>query len=321
MDSNADPNRPVIAPKAGTPAFGAADGMPDERFAPSGPVDIAYEEIGDSSGRPILLVPGLGTQMIHWDSELCGMLAARGFRVIRMENRDSGHSTVLSDEGLPDPVSLFLGLKRGLRYGLEEMADDAIAVLDHLGIERADLAGFSMGGMIVQAAVLRHPERVSALTSIMSRTGHRADAAPDPRHGLALLKTRPDDLESFIWHMKRLSAVIGSPAYRPDPERLERMARMSWARGIHPEGTARQLHAVNTQTDRTGRLGEVRAPTLVIHGAADRLVFPRGGRRTAAAIPDARLRVFEGMGHDLPSQLWPRFAAEIEANALRTGAD
>ena len=297
------------------------DRMPDERFAPSGTVEIAYEVIGDPSGRPILLVPGLGTQMIHWDAEFCGMLVDRGFMVIRMENRDSGRSTLLTDAGLPDPVSLFLGLKRGLRYGLDDMADDAIAVLDHLGIERADLAGFSMGGMVVQSAVLRHPERVSSLTSIMSRTGHRADALPHPRHGLALLKTRPEDLEDFIWHVKRLSAVIGSPAYRPDPDRLERLARLSWERGIHPEGTARQLHAVNTQSDRTRRLGGVRVPTLVIHGAADRLVFPRGGRRTAAAIPGARLRVYEGMGHDLPRQLWPRFAAEIEANALRDGSD
>ena len=297
------------------------DEMPDERFAPSGPVAIAYEEIGDPSGRPILLVPGLGTQMIHWDAEFCGMLAERGFRVIRMENRDSGRSTLLTEEGLPDPVSLFLGLKRGLRYGLEDMADDAIAVLDHLGIERADLAGFSMGGMVVQSAVLRHPERVSGLVSIMSRTGHRADAMPDPRHGFALLKTRPEDLESFIWHVKRLSEVIGSPEYRPEPERQERIARISWSRGIHPEGTARQLHAINTQSDRTDALGSVRVPTLVIHGAADRLVFPRGGRRTAAAIPGARLRVYEGMGHDLPRQLWPRFAAEIEANALRGGAN
>lgn len=298
-----------------------AEGMPDERFAPSGTVQIAYEEIGDRSGRPILMVPGLGTQMIHWDSEFCWMLVDRGFRVIRMENRDSGRSTLLTDRGLPDPVSLFLGFKRGLRYGLEEMADDAIAVLDHLEIERADLAGFSMGGMIVQSAALRHPERVSGLVSIMSRTGHRADAAPDPRHGLALLKTRPEDLEGFIWHVKRLSDVIGSPAYRPDPDRLERVARMAWTRGIHPEGTARQLHAVNTQSDRTRELGAVRVPTLVIHGAADRLVFPRGGRRTAAAVPGARLRVYEGMGHDLPRPLWPRFAAEIEANALRGGSD
>lgn len=296
-------------------------GMPDESFAPSGSVEIAYEEIGDPSGRPILLVPGLGTQMIHWDAEFCEMLVERGFRVIRMENRDSGSSTLLNDAGLPDPVSLFLGLKRGLRYGLEEMADDAIAVLDHLGIERADLAGFSMGGMVVQSAVLRHPERVSGLISIMSRTGHRADAAPDPRHGYALVKTRPEDLESFIGHVRRLSEVIGSPDFRPDPDRQERIARLSWARGIHPAGTARQLHAINTQSDRTEALGSVRVPTLVIHGAADRLVFPRGGRRTAAAIPGARLRVYEGMGHDLPSQLWPRFAAEIEANALRDPAN
>lgn len=296
-------------------------GMPDVQLAPSGAIEIAYEEIGDASGRPILLVPGLGTQMIAWDAEFCGLLAERGFRVIRMESRDTGSSTLLSEAGVPDPVSLFLGLRRGLRYGLEDMADDAIAVLDHLGIERADLAGFSMGGMIVQTAVLRHPERVSSLTSIMSRTGHRADALPAPRQGYALLKIRPEDPDDFVRHLKELSEVIGSPAYRPDPERLERQARLAWARGIQPEGTARQLHAVSTQADRTGRLGSVRVPTLVIHGAADRLVFPRGGRRTADAIPGARLRIYEGMGHDLPRELWPRFVGEMEANALRGGAD
>lgn len=321
MDSSDGPERLKNASETGPPGFGGGPGMPDERFAPAGSVEIAYEEFGDPSGRPILLIPGLGTQMIAWDAEFCEMLTERGFRAIRIDNRDTGGSTILSDAGVPDPVSLFLGLRRGLRYGLEEMADDAIAVLDHLEIERADLAGFSMGGMVVQAAVLRHPERVSSLTSIMSRTGHRADAAPAPRQGLALLKVRPDDPDEFVEHMKRLSEVIGSPAYRPEPARLERQARLAWARGIQPEGTARQLHAVNTQADRTESLGSVRAPTLVIHGAADRLVFPKGGRRTAAAIPGARLRIYEGMGHDLPRQLWPRFAAEIEANAQRNGAD
>lgn len=297
---------------------GAGVLLPGESRATSGQVEIAFQDLGRAGDPPILLVPGLGTQMIYWDEAFCGMLAERGFRVIRMENRDTGRSTVLDGSGKPGLAPMLLGLPRTLRYGLPEMADDAVAVLDTLGINKAHLAGFSMGGMIVQTVAIRHPERVLSMCSIMSRTGARRDAFPGLREVTALLRNRPEDLDQFISNVELLARVIGSTSYPPDPERLRRLATLAWHRGIHRDGTARQMHAVNCQSDRTAALSHLETPTLVIHGAADRLVFPRGGRATAAAIPNSRLRIYEGMAHDLPEQLWPQFAAEIEANALRT---
>jgi pimeloyl-ACP methyl ester carboxylesterase len=280
-------------------------------------VQIAYDVRGNPDDPALLIVPGLGTQLIYWDVELCDMLVDRGLRVIRMDNRDAGRSSVLNHLGAPPTLPMLLGLPRKLAYGLHDMADDAVAVLDHLGVERAHVAGYSMGGMIVQTMAIRHPDRVSSLCSIMSRTGARRDALPGLQETIALLRTTPRDEEQYVERLQMLSATIGSKRYPPDPERLVRLARLGWERGIHRAGTARQLHAIDCQPDRTRELGRVTAPTLVIHGSADRLVFPRGGRATAKAVPGARLRVYDGMAHDLPEQLWPQFAAEIEANAQR----
>jgi pimeloyl-ACP methyl ester carboxylesterase len=288
-----------------------------ECFAPSGELEIAYDVHGSPDDPPLLIIPGLGTQLIYWDLELCEMLVQRGLRVVRMDNRDAGHSTVLNHLGHPPTVPMLFGIPRGLRYTLADMADDVIAVLDHLGEPKAHLAGYSMGGMIAQTVAIRHPDRVSSLCSIMSRTGARQDAFPGVRELIALFRATPRDMDEYLERLEMLSATIGSRAYPADPERLRRLARLGWERGIHRAGTARQLHAISCQPDRSRDLGRVTAPTLVMHGSADRLVFPRGGRATARAIPGARLRVYDGMAHDLPQQLWPQFAAEIQANAER----
>ncbi len=289
-----------------------------EGFAPSGEIRIAFDDRGSPDDPALLIVPGLGAQMIYWDVELCDMLVARGFRVIRIDNRDCGLSTVLNDEGVPDTLPMLLGLPRQLRYGLHDMADDAVAVLDHLGIDRAHILGFSMGGMIVQTMAIRHPDRVSSMCSMISRTGARRDAFPGLRELIALFRTKPKSLEEYVRRMEMLSEAIGSKAYPPDRARLRALAELGWQRGVHLAGSARQLHAINCQPDRTRDLGRVKVPTLVIHGSADRLVFPRGGRATAKAVPGAKLRVYQGMAHDLPEQLWPQFAAEIDANANRS---
>jgi pimeloyl-ACP methyl ester carboxylesterase len=289
----------------------------NEQFAPSGDLQIAFDERGRPDDPPLLVVPGLGNQLIYFDAELADMLAARGFRVIRMENRDAGHSSVLNDRGAPGTLPMLLGLPRQLRYGLHDMADDAVAVLDHLGIDKAHVLGFSMGGMIIQTIAIRHPERVASLCSIMSRTGARRDALPGLREMTALFRNTPTDLDEYVARLEMLFEVIGSKRYPVDRERLRELATVGWHRGIHRAGTARQLHAINCQPDRTRDLGRVTAPALVIHGSADRLVFPRGGRATARAIPGAKLRIYDGMAHDLPQQLWPQFVAEIDANANR----
>ncbi len=293
-------------------------GTVTERFAPSGGLQIAFDERGNPDDPALIVVPGLGAQMIYWDVELCDMLVERGFRVIRIDNRDCGRSTVLNEQGTPGTLPMLLGLPRQLRYGLHDMADDAVAVLDHLGISKAHILGFSMGGMIVQTIAIRHPDRVSSMCSMMSRTGARRDAFPGLRELIALFRSTPTTREEYVERLAMLSEAIGSKAYPTDPERIRALAELGWERGIHMAGTARQLHAINCQPDRTRDLGRVRVPTLVIHGSADRLVFPRGGRATARAIPGAKLRVYDGMAHDMPEQLWPQFAAEIDANANRS---
>lgn len=295
--------------------------VPPEQLAPVGNgVQIAFDDRGNPDDPAILLVPGLGTQMIYWDDEFCEMLVDRGFRVIRMDNRDCGHSTVLDELGAPGVIPMMLGIPRGLRYTMPEMALDGIGVLDHLGIEKAHIAGFSMGGMVVQTMAIDHPDRILSLCSIMSRTGAYKDALPGAKELVALMKVTPTDLEGYLERMEFLSNAIGSPAYPTDPERLKKKVTEAWHRGVDREGTARQLHAINCQPNRTRGLRKLDLPALVIHGSADRLVFPRGGRATARAIPGAKLRIYEGMGHDLPIELWPQWAAEIEANAARVPA-
>lgn len=293
---------------------------PPEQRAPVGDVEIAFDDRGNPDDPAILLVPGLGTQMIYWDNDFCEMLVDRGYRVIRMDNRDCGRSTVLDELGTPGLVPMMLGIPRGLRYRMTDMANDGIGVLDHLGIDRAHIAGFSMGGMIVQTMAIEHPQRVLSLTSIMSRTGAFKDALPGAKELVALMKAGPEDLEGFLERMRYLADTIGSPDYPAEPDWLRAQGELAFKRGLHREGTARQLHAINCQPNRTKRLRKLSLPALVIHGSADRLVFTRGGRATARAIPGAKLRIYEGMGHDLPMPLWPQFAAEIDAVASRAQA-
>ncbi|MCO5315336.1 MAG: alpha/beta fold hydrolase [Solirubrobacterales bacterium] len=294
---------------------------PPDRFrtgvAPVNGVEIAFDEFGDPADRPLLVVPGLGTQRVYWHEDLTRMLAERGLRVIRMDNRDTGESTILSDLGTPPWIPMMLGLPIGLRYRISDMARDAVGLLDHLGVERAHLVGFSMGGMISQKVAVDHPGRVGSLCSIMSRTGRLSDSLPGGRQLLALMRRAPTVRDEYLTYTEALGAVIGSPAYPQNPERLREIATEAFRRGLHPDGTARQLHAINAQRDRARALSRVEIPSLVIHGSADRLVFPRGGRHTADVIPGSRLRIYEGMGHDLPEQLWPRFVDEIVSNIAR----
>jgi len=291
-------------------------GLSEERLAPVNGIELAYQEVGESNGEPLLLVMGLGMQLIHWDLELCERLAERGFFVIRFDNRDSGLSTKV-DAPVPDMRRALLGLHVDAPYLLEDMADDAFGLLDHLGIEAAHVVGASMGGMIAQTLAIEHAERVRSLVSIMSSTGNRWLGIPTWK-AFGTLFTRPGPgREAAIERTVKTFRTIGSPGYPMDEARFRELAGASYDRSHSRAGIARQLHAITASGDRTAALERLRLPATVLHGSSDPLIRPVAGRATARAIRDSRLRIFDGMGHDLPPQLWPDFIAEITATAQR----
>mgnify|MGYP000335999882 CR=1 FL=1 len=289
---------------------------PDERIAKVGDVELAYEELGDSDGEPLLLVMGLATQMIGWPEGFCEKLGERGYRVIRYDNRDIGHSTKLEDAGRPGRAAMLFGTGEPA-YLLEDLADDAAGLLDFLGIESAHVVGASMGGMIAQTLAIRHPEKVRSLASIMSGPGSRWSRMPRLRALGTLMQSAPSEREAFVDHAVKTFSVIGSPGFERDEARLRETAALSYDRSFHPPGVARQLHAITASPSRTRDLREVKAPTVVIHGRNDPLVRLAAGRATARAVPGARFVVIDGMGHDLPEGAWDWIVDEVEANGRR----
>ncbi|HET8814499.1 MAG TPA: alpha/beta hydrolase [Solirubrobacterales bacterium] len=289
----------------------------EERFAPVNGVELCYQEMGDPGGQPLLLVMGLATQMIAWDEEFCAMLADRGFRVVRFDNRDIGRSTKVRGAGVPSFLDMTIGRRGTAPYLLHDMAADTVGLLDHLGIESAHLVGASMGGMIVQSVAIDRPERVRSLTSIMSTTGSRRVGHPSYRTFGLLLGKAPREREAVIERVVKTFRLIGSSGYPFEEERIREIAARSFDRGHSSAGIARQLHAITASGDRTAGLRQLSLPALVIHGKNDILVNPSGGRATAKAIPNARLKLIDGMGHDLPRALWPTFVEELAANAAR----
>jgi len=289
-----------------------------ETLCTAGDVELCYETFGDHSDPALLLVMGLSMQMLGWHEDLCEELAARGFFVIRYDNRDVGRSTSIRGP-VPSTWQLIRRDKRGAAYQLADMAADGIGLLDHLGIERAHVVGASMGGMIAQTMAARYPDRVISLVSIMSNTGARTSGQPKLGVIGYFLGKVPSDREAYIERIANFFGVIGSPGFPRDEAELRERAGMAYDRGINPAGSARQLAAILTSGDRTRQLAAITAPTLVIHGTADRLIAPSGGRATARAIPGARLMTVEGMGHDLPRAVWPRIVDAIVENAARAG--
>jgi len=290
--------------------------LSEERLAPVNGIEIAYQEVGDSDAEPLLLVMGLGTQMLGWREEFCVQLAERGFRVVRFDNRDIGRSTMIEEGGVPDRLDLFLG-RGNAAYLLSDMAADAIGLMDYLGIESAHVVGASMGGMIGQTLAIEHPERVRSLVSIMSTTGSRRVGSPSLKAFARLLAKTPPGREAFVERAVTTFKVIGSPAYPMDEPAFREMAGRTYDRSHNPKGVLRQMHAISASGDRTAALRKLTLPATVIHGTRDPLVRPSGGRATAQAIPNARLRIIEGMGHDLPPALWPIFIDEIADTAAR----
>jgi pimeloyl-ACP methyl ester carboxylesterase len=293
--------------------------MPEE-IARVGDVELAYERFGDPDHPAVLLVMGLGTQMLGWREDFCAEIAARGFHVVRYDNRDVGRSTKFSSHPPPTARELLRRDGRAAAYTLADMADDGVGLLDRLGIRAAHVIGASMGGMIAQTIAIRHPERVLSLVSIMSNTGARWTGQPSLRMYGVLLRRAPSDRERYIEHQVKAVARIGSPAFPRDEAEVRERAAMAWERGHDPAGSGRQLAAILASGDRSADLARIRVPTLVIHGTKDRLVAPSGGRATAKAIPGARLLMIPGMGHDLPRETWPRIVDAIAENAARASA-
>jgi pimeloyl-ACP methyl ester carboxylesterase len=289
----------------------------DEQLAPANGIELCYQEMGDPDGEPLLLVMGLATQMIAWSEDFCALLAERGFRVVRFDNRDIGRSTKVRAAGVPNVLEMAVGRRGSAPYLLRDMAADTFGLMDHLGIDSAHLVGASMGGMIVQQCAIEEPRRVRSLTSIMSTTGSRRVGHPSYRTFGLLLSKPPREREAMIERVVKTFRLIGSPGYPFEEERVREIAGLSYDRGHSEAGVARQLHAITASGDRTPKLRELNISALVIHGKNDVLVNPSGGRATAKAIPGARLKMVEGMGHDLPRALWPEFVDQIAANAAR----
>jgi pimeloyl-ACP methyl ester carboxylesterase len=281
-------------------------------------IDIEYDEFGDPKDTPLLLVTGLGAQMISWDDAFCELLAARGFRVIRFDNRDSGLSTRMEAAGPPDMASALNGDPHPA-YMLDDMAADAAGLLDALGIEAAHIVGASMGGFISQLIAINHPARALSLTSIMSGPS-RLEGVPPTPEGTALLFAKPPSTreESVEMAIAGRRLLVGSGD--PFDEAFERAkATRAVQRAYYPVGTGRQLLAILAAQPRLGRLQRVRVPTLVIHGQDDILVPIENGRMVAAAVPGARMLELEGMGHDIPKRVWPQVIDAIVETARKAG--
>jgi len=267
-------------------------------------VSLCYETFGDPQDRPLLLVMGLGVQLISWEPEFCEAFADRGFYVIRYDHRDAGRSASFE----------------GQEYSLSDMASDGMALLTALGIERAHVVGVSMGGMVSQTMAIRRPDRVLSLASVMSTTGERRQSRPKLRLWSLLLQRAPQRRDQYIEYFVRGFRMIGSPGYPTDEARLRELAGATYDRGHHPAGTGRQLAAIMASGDRTEQLRRLTVPTVVIHGTDDPLVPFRGGVATARAIPNSQFLAIPGMGHDLPREVWPKIVDAVVANAARAGA-
>jgi pimeloyl-ACP methyl ester carboxylesterase len=280
-------------------------------------VTLCYETFGDAADPTALLVMGLGVQMIGWREKFCEELAGRGFHVVRFDNRDAGRSTHFPAR----PPSVGQLVRRSFspdQYTLSDMAEDTAGLLRELDLAPAHVIGASMGGMIGQMLAAEHPELVTSLTSIMSTTGSRFRGQPSLALYRFLLKRAPSERGAYIDHTAAIFEAIGSPGMFDENE-VRDLAASSFDRDDDRNATGRQLAAILASGNRTPALRRISAPTLVVHGTSDRLVAPSGGRATAKAIPGARLMKVDGMGHDLPRQLWPTLIDAIEKHARRAG--
>ncbi len=289
------------------------------KIARANGIDICYEIFGEPSAEPVLLIMGLGAQMVLWDDAFCEQLAARGFRVIRFDNRDIGQSGKLTGGKRLTPIELlklrFLKIPVAAPYKIIDMARDTTSLMDVLGIKSAHLVGASMGGMIAQEVAISFPQRVRSLTSIMSTTGNPKVPPPTKEAAAMLMAPPPTTKEEYFARFAQTWKILRVGSF-PEDEALDpsRAARI-FSRGLNPAGVGRQLRAILASGSRKERLRSVTAPTLVIHGTVDPLVRPEGGMDTAASIPGAKLMMVEGMGHAIPIPMWPQIIDAIDKHA------
>ena len=289
-------------------------------------IEIEYDTIGNPSSPPLLLIMGLGGQLIHWDADFCRQLAAKGLFIIRFDNRDTGLSTKFEAAGLPDMAGLVNALIKGQAietpYTLNDMADDAAGLLEALNIAKAHICGSSMGAMIAQSLAIRHPQRLLSLTSIYGTTGKQGLPPPQPAAMEALTTPPPAERGAYIeYNVKTMKAIAGS-GFPFDEQFIRSISARAYDRAFYPQGVGRQMMAVMAQENREPALASVSVPTLVIHGTDDPLVPAEHGRQTAKAIPGAQLLLIEGMGHDLPHLKgpWPQIIEAIAAHTKEAEA-
>jgi pimeloyl-ACP methyl ester carboxylesterase len=284
-------------------------------------IELEYDSFGSPGDPALLLVMGLGAQMILWDEEFCEALAERGHRVVRFDNRDVGLSTKLDAAGTPSPLEVMQRVTRGetpqVPYRLGDMADDAAGLLDALGIAHAHVVGASMGGMIAQTLAIRHRGRVASLTSIMSTTGDPSLPTAKPEAMARLVIPPPGEREAYVDHVVETARLIGGTGFPFDEPRIRERTARGFDRSFHPAGAARQLAAIVASGSRAGALREVDVPALVIHGSDDPLVPVEGGYDTHRCLAGSELLVIEGMGHDLPRPTWSRIVDAISSLTAR----
>ncbi len=292
---------------------------PTARFTRANGIEICYEEFGDPKAPPLLLIMGLGAQMIVWDEDFCNRLAGRGYRLIRFDNRDVGLSTHFAEAGVPNLGRLVQALSGRkeihVPYTLRDMADDAVGLLNALGLDSAHWVGVSMGGMIAQTAAIYRAHAVRTLTSIMSTTGEPGLEPPTPEAQKVLYTPAPTQREDFVEHYLMTRRVIQGNGFPLDEAKERALAWRIFERGVDPAGVGRQLAAVMASGSRKELLRLLRIPTLVIHGEADPLIPLSAGRATAESIPGAKLLTIPGMGHSLPKAVWPQIIEAIVEHA------
>lgn len=287
----------------------------EEAFVETNGIRVCYDTFGDKSDPPLLLIMGLGAQMISWPDEFCARLAQQGFWVIRFDNRDIGRSTRLDEAGVPNVLEVMMSVGMGatpsVPYLLKDMAQDTVGLLDALGIDKAHVVGASMGGMILQELLICHPERVMTATSIMSTTGDPSLPQPAPEAMAVLTTPAPTERDKYLDHSVGIWRVLNGNVFPINEEEIRANAARAYDRGLSPAGTARQMVAIFASGSRREGLKQVKVPTLVIHGDIDPLVPLAGGEDTAVHIPNAKIMIIEGMGHSLPLEAWPQIIEAV----------